>query len=242
MGLFAKKYCDICGEKIGLLGNRKLEDGNMCKDCAALISPFLTDRRRTTLAEIKEHLAYREANKTQVAAFNVTRTFGDKTKLLLDANAGKFIITSSGRWQNENPDVMTLSQVTGCQTDIDESKEEIKTKDKDGKSISYNPPRYDTYYDFYVILHINSPWFNEIKFQINKDSVEERNYNKYKEFEQQINEIKQVLTQTQQESSESVNPTNTAGSTVKSTQKCPTCSATTIPDENGCCEYCGGKL
>ena len=25
MGLFEKKYCDICGEKIGLLGNRKLE-------------------------------------------------------------------------------------------------------------------------------------------------------------------------------------------------------------------------
>ena len=27
MGLFDKKYCDICGEKIGLLGNRKLENG-----------------------------------------------------------------------------------------------------------------------------------------------------------------------------------------------------------------------
>ncbi len=31
MGLFSKKYCDVCGEKIGLLGNRKLEDGNLCK-------------------------------------------------------------------------------------------------------------------------------------------------------------------------------------------------------------------
>ena len=31
MGLFDKKYCDICGEKIGLLGNRKLENGNLCK-------------------------------------------------------------------------------------------------------------------------------------------------------------------------------------------------------------------
>lgn len=26
MGLFDKKFCDICGEKIGLLGNRKLAD------------------------------------------------------------------------------------------------------------------------------------------------------------------------------------------------------------------------
>ena len=34
MGLFDKKFCDVCGEKIGMLGNRKLEDGNICKDCA----------------------------------------------------------------------------------------------------------------------------------------------------------------------------------------------------------------
>ena len=36
MGLFDKKYCDICGEKIGLLGNRKLENGNLCKNCARI--------------------------------------------------------------------------------------------------------------------------------------------------------------------------------------------------------------
>ena len=38
---FDKKYCDVCGDKIGLLGNRKLEDGNLCKDCAKKLSPFL---------------------------------------------------------------------------------------------------------------------------------------------------------------------------------------------------------
>lgn len=29
--LFEKKECAICGGEIGLLGNRKLEDGNMCQ-------------------------------------------------------------------------------------------------------------------------------------------------------------------------------------------------------------------
>ena len=29
MALFSTKFCDVCGEKIGLLGNRKLEDGNL---------------------------------------------------------------------------------------------------------------------------------------------------------------------------------------------------------------------
>ena len=53
MGLFDKKYCDICGEKIGLLGNRKLEDGNLCKDCAKKLSPWFSGRRRSTVADIK---------------------------------------------------------------------------------------------------------------------------------------------------------------------------------------------
>ena len=35
--LFSKKECSICGGEIGLLGNRKLEDGNLCKNCAAIV-------------------------------------------------------------------------------------------------------------------------------------------------------------------------------------------------------------
>ena len=64
MGLFDKKYCDICGEKICLLGNRKLEDGNLCKDCAKKLSPWFSDRRRSTVADIKGQLAYREENRS----------------------------------------------------------------------------------------------------------------------------------------------------------------------------------
>ena len=63
MGLFDKKYCSICGEKIGFLGNRQLEDGNLCKDCAKKLSPYLTDRRQSTVEEIRRHLQYREENK-----------------------------------------------------------------------------------------------------------------------------------------------------------------------------------
>ena len=44
MGLFSKKICDICGGEIGLLGNRKLADGNLCKNCAQKLSPFMTDQ------------------------------------------------------------------------------------------------------------------------------------------------------------------------------------------------------
>ena len=53
MGLFDKKNCDICGEKIGLLGNRKLDDGNLCKNCAAKLSPWFEERRHSTVDDIK---------------------------------------------------------------------------------------------------------------------------------------------------------------------------------------------
>ena len=73
MGLFEKKYCDFCGEKIGLLGNRKLEDGNMCKECAEKLSPWMTDRKHETVEEIRRHLNYREENKRRLMSFHVSR-------------------------------------------------------------------------------------------------------------------------------------------------------------------------
>lgn len=57
MGLFDKKICDICGEKIGLLGNRKLDDGNLCKDCAKKLSPWFEDRRHSTVEDIHDGLS-----------------------------------------------------------------------------------------------------------------------------------------------------------------------------------------
>ncbi len=238
MGLFDKKYCDICGDKIGLLGNRKLEDGNMCKECAAKLSPFTTDRRRTTLAEIKDHLAYREANKAEVAKFNVTHTFGDRTKVMLDEDNAKFIVTSSGRWQNENPDVISFSQVTGCQSEIRESRTEIKRRDSQGNEVSYNPPRYDIDYDFYLTIHINSPFFSEIEFKLNNSRIEQRSSVEFREFERQANEIKRALTQVR----ETVRQSVAAAAAPKTAQTCPLCGATTLPDAQGRCEYCGGAM
>ena len=53
--MFEKKTCSICGGEIGLLGNRKLEDGNLCKE-AGKLSPFFSDRRASTVEQIAEQL------------------------------------------------------------------------------------------------------------------------------------------------------------------------------------------
>ena len=133
MGLFDKKYCDICGEKIGLLGNRKLEDGNLCKDCAKKLSPFFSERRHSTVEEIKQQLAYREENQLRLANFHPDSTFGRFKKVYVDRAGAKFIVSTATNWRDENPDLISFSQVTGVDTDIDENKTEIYYRDEVGK-------------------------------------------------------------------------------------------------------------
>lgn len=175
MGLFdafKKKECSICGGEIGLLGNRKLEDGNMCKTCASKLSPWFSDRRNSTVAEINEQLAYREENRARVAAFRTTRTLGENPKVLLDEDAGKFMVTSARNLAEANPDVLDFADVTGCDLDIDEDRTEIEYKDKDGNRQSFNPKRYAYSYDFYIVIHVNNPYFNEIRFKLNHSRVD----------------------------------------------------------------------
>ena len=191
MGLFDKKYCDICGDKIGLLGNRKLENGNMCKDCAKKLSPFFSDRRSSTVDEIKQQLAYREQNKQILAGFSPMFTFGEDDKIYIDPMKQSFVVSSRnlGSWSDENPDVIPLSSVTGCTLRVDEDREELYTEGKDGQRVSYNPPRYKFTYDFYIEIKVNNPYFDEITARLNDSDVEgmgTMEYNRYQQMAQQV--------------------------------------------------------
>ena len=191
MGLFDKKYCDICGDKIGLLGNRKLENGNMCKDCAKKLSPFFSDRRSSTVEEIKQQLAYREQNKQILAGFSPMFTFGEDDKIYIDPMKQSFVVSSRnpGSWSDENPDVIPLSSVTSCTLRVDEDREELYTEGKDGQRVSYNPPRYKFTYDFYIDINVNNPYFDEITAKINDRDVEgmgTMEYNRYQQMAQQV--------------------------------------------------------
>ena len=263
--MFKKKQCDICGGDIGLLGNRKLEDGNMCKDCAKKLSPWFDDRRHSTIAQINEQLAYREANKEKVAAFRATRTIGDRTKVLLDEDAGVFLVTKSGKLQDENPDVLSFSDVTGCRVDIDESHDEVTRTDKDGNQVSYNPPRYRYYYDFNVVIDVRNPYFDDIQFRLNPSSVDieysgggattarigsfslnlgggssfdPMNYPEYRRYMEMGEEIKEVLLGGRQQARDNA----AAAAAPKQAVTCPYCGATTTPDASGKCEFCGGAV
>ena len=239
MGLSDKKYCDVCGEKIGLLGNRKLEDGNLCKNCAKQLSPWFSERRHSTLADIKQQLAYREENKQAVKDFHVTLTLGKGTKVLLDEDACKFMVTDAKNYEEANPDVMDFSMVTGCDLDVHESSYEIYRRVGD-KDVSYSPPRYNYSYDFDFIINVNHPYFDEIKFRLNNFSIDTGElpggtpeYNSYINLSE---EIKTSLMNARQTVRDGVAAQNAP----KIAVTCKLCGATTIPDDHGRCEYCGG--
>ena len=120
--MFEKKECAICGTELGLLGKTKISEGYLCKECAGKLSPYFHGYRSSTADDIREQLAYREANAERLASFNPTRTLSaGRTNIMLDEDAGLLIITSQSRWRDANPDIIEFSQVLGCDMDIDHS-------------------------------------------------------------------------------------------------------------------------
>ena len=183
MGLFSKKICDICGGDIGLLGNRKLEDGNLCKDCAKKLSPFMTNRRQSTVEEIRRHLAYRAANTGVLAAIHPTNVLGGNTKVYIDDAAGKFFVTRSRNWRDENPDVIDFNQVIDVRTEVIEHRTEEYHNDREGRRVSFNPPRYRYAYEFDTTILVDSPWFNEIHFELTEQRPERQHDESYQYYE-----------------------------------------------------------
>lgn len=250
--LFDKKYCSVCGNQIKFLGNRKVEDGNLCRDCAEKLSPFFSDRRKSTVEEIKEQIACREENRKAVEAFRVTRVLGTDWKLILDEDDGKLMVTRAKNYTEANPDVLDASQLTGCEVRVSEGRSEEKTRDADNKPVSYDPPRYTFYNDFQMTIHVNHPYFDAIRFQLNPSRVVlnpdnplpmnrkpiPRLSQEFRQYETLAREMENALNDLRARAREEA----AAAAAPKPARTCPHCGASTFPDENSCCEYCGGAL
>lgn len=262
MGLFDKKFCDICGEKIGLLGNRKLSDGNLCKTCAAKLSPWFTERKQSTVAEIREQLEQRAANQAQLSAFRPTRTIGDKQKVYIDEANGRFIVTAAQDIVHDNPDIVDLRLVTGCDVDIDQNRSELTYANEKNEQVSYNPPRYEYRYTFWFRINLmNHPYINQIRFRLNPRDIILRSeaprsigfrltmpddvhpeYNvEYREYQQMAEELKAALTSRPQQAAASATvPTApVAAPAAPADNGAWTCPGCGMSNTGKFCEGCG---
>lgn len=195
MGLFSRKVCDICNGDIGLLGNRKLSDGNLCKQCAQKLSPWMTDRRQSTVEEIRQHLAYRAKNKALLNSVHPTVVMGGgSVKVYIDENAGCFFVTGNSNWRDGNPDIIALSQVIDVCTEVTEHKTEVYHRDREGNEVPFNPPRYRFAYEFRTTIRVDSPFFSEIEFELTGSTRPERlGSDEYRYFEQMADALRAAL-------------------------------------------------
>lgn len=179
MGLFdrfKKQDCEICGKEVGMFGYKKLEDGEICKDCVKLLSPWFEDRRHTTVAQIKEQIAYRQQNAKELENFTISRQIGKNEYIMyieeIDGIPTRFFVTNHSDYKAVNPDIIFFKDVISCVSDVDERLEEIKQRNSEGQMVSYRPPRYKHHHDFYIRMEIrNNPYFHEIKFRINSSDI-----------------------------------------------------------------------
>ena len=270
--LFEKKICDVCGEEIKLLGNRKLEDGNLCKNCASKLSPWFDERRHSTVEEIKQQLAYREANQEKVNEFRVTDSYGKGSrKLLIDETAKRFTVAAPSDLQKGNPDILDFADARSCNLEINESSHELK-RTVDGKSESYNPPKYEYSYNFVVKLYVDNPYFDDMTFTINNFSVKTGQhrmgqhdsnwtvktvgkglvrdtsldeYNECLKIGNQIMDVvEKVMTGVAAPAStpEPVPAAETVAAGAAAPVTCPYCDTTAVPTPDGKCPACGATL
>ena len=179
MGLFdvfKKQDCEICGKEVGMFGYKKLKDGEICKDCVKLLSPWFEDRREATVAQIKEQIAYREQNAKEHENFTISRKIGDEEYIMyieeVSSVPTRFFVTCKSDYKAENPDIISFKDVVSCVTDIQVRDEEIKERNAEGQMVSCNPRRYKHHHDFFVKMEIrNNPYFDNIKFRINGSCI-----------------------------------------------------------------------
>lgn len=184
MGLFdvfKKKDCEICGKEVGMLGYKKLKDGEICKDCVKLLSPWFEERKESTVEQIKAQLAYREKNAQELKSFDPTKVFGSYEYMFVEERDGvpyRFCVSRDKDYLNENADLVLFEDVEEIIIDIDDNANEQHDEESDVTT-------YDLSYKFHIALMIrNNPYFNNIHFDLNSGDVEVFGvYNRYEDIE-----------------------------------------------------------
>ena len=185
MGLFSKKSCDICKSDIGLLSNKKLKDGNMCKECYKKLSIWFDDAKNTTIEDIKKQLADREENRKKLDNFETTYAFGEFGCILIDTKNKQFValpdtsdgllksaktITSIEEIINKNPDIIKFSQIEDVDIDITETTREEK-QTIDGQQVSYNPKHITYMESFTIRIKVNHPYIKYVYIPLENGSI-----------------------------------------------------------------------
>lgn len=193
MSIFGKKRCCSCGENIGTLYRKKLPCGLLCEKCSHKLSPFVKSIRFTDTEKLRDHLEYRKENAELLEKFQITRIIGEKERIVIDDVNKLFLFTDTDKWSKRMPDVIRFDQVTG----FDEYIEAIESGDyyESSKGIETEVPDGYVNYNFSFTLTIDSPWFDVISLQINRDELitDNPDISEFREYKKILAEVRETF-------------------------------------------------
>jgi len=189
MSLFGKKKCCNCNENIVAVYKKKLPCGLLCEKCNHKLSPFVKSTRFLNQSILKQHMEYREENSRLLEKFQITRIIGEKERLVIDDKNKLFLITANDKWANRQPDVLHFEQVTG----FDRFIEAIESVNYSGGSKKAFDDSVN--YNFIFTLTVDSPWFDVISLQINKEELytDDPECREYREYAAILDEVKETF-------------------------------------------------
>ena len=193
MSIFGKKRCCSCGENIGTLYRKKLPCGLLCEKCSHKLSPFVKSIRFTDTEKLRDHLEYRKEIAELLEKFQITRIIGEKERIVIDDVNKLFLFTDTDKWSKRMPDVIRFDQVTG----FDEYIEAIESGDyyESSKGIETEVPDGYVNYNFSFTLTIDSPWFDVISLQINRDELitDNPDISEFREYKKILAEVRETF-------------------------------------------------
>lgn len=179
--LFSKEACVICGAEVGSLSRKRLADeAVICKECAKRLSPFFDKFEESDTAAIKMQITDRMANATRLATFAISEYYGYGDAILIDRQNGQFCAVQGGggtEYQNviplieKNPDIISVSDVTGIEiVGAGRSCHEVK-RTVDGKQVSYSPRRYEYPCNVDLVIRLSHPYLDSITLRMNRGTI-----------------------------------------------------------------------
>ena len=186
MGLFSKKNCCICGEKVGLLGGLKLKDWDLCKECKKKLSPFFDDGKGSTVDDIKKQIESRDENFKQLDNLEINKIYGEFGVILIDETNKKFVavkdtsdslfgsakaVNSIEDVKDKNPDIIDFKDIEDVEIKIIETSREEK-QTLNGEQVSYDPKHYTYMISFDVVIKVNHPYIKVMRISLKQGTIQ----------------------------------------------------------------------
>ena len=113
MDEFLDEKCSVCGRQLTKSGNKILKDGYLCRTCAKMSSPWLSDEdfKEKTVEDMKRHLDYRRSNYEKLKDFVDSKVIEGKYSLHLDEEKKELYFAKHRDLERENPDIIPFGDI-----------------------------------------------------------------------------------------------------------------------------------